>query len=68
MARKLLKLDYVGICSSICVTDISSTYFGLYDKPSWQIFYNTFYILCGIALLVSLMGPGTDGPEAAVFR
>ena len=68
MAQKLLKLDYVGICFSICVTDISSTYFGLHEKPWWRTFYNTFCILCGIALLVMVMGPNTDGPAAALFR
>lgn len=68
MAQKLLKLDYTGICFSICVTNLSSTYFGLHDKLWWQMFYNTFCILCGIGVLVLLLGPNTNGPGAALFR
>ena len=68
MAQRLLKLDYVGICFSICVTDITSTYLGLYDKSWWRTFYNTFCILCGIALLFLVMGLDIDGPGAASFR
>ena len=68
MGRRLLKLDYVGICFSISVTNVSSTYFGLYDKPWWQAFYNTFCIVSAFAVLVSMLNTNADGPEVTLFR
>ncbi len=68
IAHRLLKLDYSGICISICVTNISSTHFGLSDKTGLQMLYNTVCILWGLGVLVSLLGPNTDGPGAALFR
>ena len=68
MSQRLLKLDYVGICFSICVTNISSTHFGLPDEPRLRTFYNTVFILLGISVLGSLLGPNADGPDAALFR
>ena len=68
MSKRLLKLDYVGIAFGICATNMSSTYFGLHDKPWWLMFYNTFCVIAGVALLVSLMSPNADGPKAALVR
>ena len=68
MANRLLKLDYVGICFSISVTNVSSTYFGLRDDPWLRNVYNTFCLTCALAVLLSMMAPGVDGPGAALFR
>ena len=68
MAKRLLKLDYVGICFSISVTNVSSTYFGLRENPWLRNVYNTFCLTCTLAVLLSMMAPGVDGPGAALFR
>lgn len=68
MAKRLLKLDYMGICFSITGTNISSTYFGLYDQPWLRNVYDTFCLTCALIVLVSMMGPGADGPGATMFR
>lgn len=68
MANRLLKLDYIGITISISVTNVSSTYFGLYDDPRLQAAYITFSLICALNVLRSMMDPSADGPKAAFWR
>lgn len=68
VARRTLKLDYLGITLTISSTCVTSTYFGFYDNPALQALYITLTVVCGTAVFRSVMGPNADGPKAAAFR
>ncbi|GAP93058.1 putative hemolysin-III channel protein Izh2 [Rosellinia necatrix] len=68
VARRCLKLDYLGIASNITSTCVSATYFGLYGQPRLTNFYVTIILACGFAAFWSMLDPSADGPRAAKFR
>lgn len=68
MARRTLKLDYLGIVLTISSTCITSTYFGLYDNPRLQAIYISFTVLCGTTVFWMVLKPGVDGVHAAAWR
>ncbi|KAJ2991609.1 hypothetical protein NUW58_g2458 [Xylaria curta] len=68
VARRCLKLDYLGIASNITSTCISATYFGLYGQPWLANFYISLILACGLAAFWSMLDPSVDGPRAAKFR
>jgi predicted membrane channel-forming protein YqfA (hemolysin III family) len=68
VARRCLKLDYLGIMFNISSTCISATYFGLYDQPFLANVYMTVILACGLAAFWAVLDPGADGPRAAKWR
>ncbi|KAH8722835.1 hemolysin-III related-domain-containing protein [Phaeosphaeriaceae sp. PMI808] len=68
MARRTLKLDYLGIVLTISSTCITSTYFGLYGNPLLQTIYISFTVLCGTTVFWMVLSPEADGPRAAAWR
>lgn len=68
IARRFLKLDYLGIVLNISVTNISSTYFGLRGKSHLQFFYIMLSIFCAVEVFQALRKPHVDGPGAACWR
>ncbi|CAI6332249.1 unnamed protein product [Periconia digitata] len=68
MARRTLKLDYLGIVLTISSTCITSTYFGLYGNPRLQAMYISVTVLCGTTVFWMVLRPDADGPKAAAWR
>lgn len=69
VARRCLKLDYLGIACNITSTCVSAAYFGLYDQqPRLARLYITIILACGLAVFWTLLDPSADGPRAAKFR
>ncbi|KAI9665925.1 MAG: hypothetical protein M1821_003860 [Bathelium mastoideum] len=68
VARRCLKLDYLGITFNITTTCISATYFGLYDQPFLANVYMTVIAACGVAAFWAVLDPNADGPLAARLR
>ena len=53
---------------SITVTNISSTYVGFSEETPLRNVYNTFSVVLGLSVFISLLSPNKDGPKAALFR
>ena len=68
VARRHLKLDYLGIVLNITSTCISSTYFGFYGNKLLQTFYVSLIVACGIATFWVVLDPQIDGNSGASLR
>ena len=68
MSTRCLKLDYLGIVLSITVSSISSSYFGLYNDPPLRNAYIVLSTFFASAVFWTLLGPNSDGPNAANWR
>lgn len=68
MARRSLKLDYLGIVLTISTTCISATFFGLYGHTNMQLIYIAVTVACGMAVFRSVLHPEADGPSASIYR
>ena len=68
VARKFLKLDYLGIVLSIFGTCISSSYIGLSEHTLLRNLYISFICIVGAAVFQVTLNPRFDGPRAAKMR
>ncbi|KAM0806227.1 hemolysin-III related-domain-containing protein [Usnea florida] len=68
VSRWFLKLDYLGIVLNIVGTNVSATYFGLYDNRFAQESHMLFIIACSAFVFYALLRDDTDGPRAAQKR
>ncbi|MCJ1443828.1 MAG: hypothetical protein MMC23_004328 [Stictis urceolatum] len=66
-ARRLVKLDYLGIVLSITGTSASATHAGLRARPGLQAVYTIICLVAGAGVFLVMLGD-RDGPKAAVVR
>lgn len=68
VAKRLLKLDYLGVMLTISTTNISATYFGLAGHERMQTIYLSLQVLCAGTVSWVMMSPHMDGTQAASSR
>lgn len=68
VARRCLKLDYMGITLCITSTGVSAAYFALYDDRRLAMVYIAFIIGLGGLTFRSVLGSDADGPHKAFWR
>ncbi|KAF2689044.1 HlyIII-domain-containing protein [Lentithecium fluviatile CBS 122367] len=68
VARRVLKLDYLGIVLNIAIISIASTWFGLREQLHLRSLYITSSISLSGLVFYILLGPKADGASAALWR
>jgi adiponectin receptor len=68
VARKVLKLDYLGIILNVSATCVTSSWFGFKKQPHLANIYISLTLGLSITIVILFLKPGADGHTAAVWR
>lgn len=68
VAKRFLKLDYLGILLNVFTCGASFIYAGLYGQPNLQAFYIFLYTISAAVVFSAIMSPLADGSQAAIWR
>ena len=68
VAKRFLKLDYLGILLNVTACAVSFIYVGLYERPGLQTFYISLFVICATFAFSATLSSVADGPQAAFWR